>query len=139
MGGISGVVAGSSEGPRSRQRHSNDLGADGGYSSDGELVRGNVASDCSDDSESVELDELGSEDDAEDDEETGLTARERRRRRRWKRRNTRMDERIIGDLKVTKEEVREADQSVLKRSIINITLIGLWYVQQEKGKELMAC
>ncbi|KAH0548680.1 hypothetical protein GP486_007776, partial [Trichoglossum hirsutum] len=130
MGGKSGAAAGGSDGARSRQRHSNDLGADGergGYPSDGEPAHGNVASDCSDDSESVELDELDSEDDAEDDEETGLTARERRRRRRWKRRNTRMDERVIGDLKATKEEEREADQSVLRRSIVNVILIGLWY------------
>ena len=119
-------------GPRPRQQWLKDLNADGereSDSSDEEPAHGALMSDYSDESESLELDELESEDNVGGDEETGLTAKERRRRRRRKRRNTRMDERIIGDLKVTKEEEREADQSVLKRSIINVILIGMWYVQ----------
>ncbi|KAH0536916.1 hypothetical protein FGG08_006254 [Glutinoglossum americanum] len=118
------------DGSSSRQQRLEDLSAGGergSYSSDEEPTRGNLASDYSDDSESLELEELESEDGVEDDEETGLTAKERGRRRRRKRRNARVDERIIGGSKVTKEEEREADQSVLKRSIINIILIGLWY------------
>ncbi|KAI9767438.1 MAG: Triose-phosphate Transporter [Geoglossum simile] len=118
------------EGPRSRQQRLRDLGADGERnrdSSDDELAHGTLVSDFSDESEILELDELDSDDNVEDDEETGLTAKERRRRRRRMRRNTRIDERIIGDLKVTKEEEKEADQSVLKRSIVNVALIGLWY------------
>jgi solute carrier family 35, member C2 len=121
------------DGPRSRQQRLRDPGATGERnrdSLDGEPAHGTLMSDYSDESENLELDELDSEDNVEDDEETGLTAREQRRRRRQKRRNTRIDERIIGDLKVTKEEEREADQSVLKRSIVNVVLIGLWYVWQ---------
>lgn len=76
-------------------------------------------------SEDVELDDLISEDGA-DDEETGLTKEDKRKRRRRKRRRTHMNERIAGSVTVTKEEKTLADQSVLKRSLINALLIGLW-------------
>ena len=77
-------------------------------------------------SEEVELDDMSSEDGL-DDEETGLTKQNRRRRRRRKRRHTRIDERIArGDMGV-KEGKDFRVQSVLKRSLINASLIGLWY------------
>ncbi len=38
-----------------------------------------------------------------------------------------MDQRIAAD-RVTAEEKKEADQNVLKRSLINGLLIGLWYL-----------
>src|SRR6266516_4742620 len=70
-------------------------------------------------SEDVELDTLS-------DEETGLT-RDRQQKQRRRRRNSRISERIAGGNLVTKEEEREADQSVLKNSLINVCLILMWY------------
>jgi solute carrier family 35 protein C2 len=78
-------------------------------------------------SEDVELDDL-SEDGLQDDEETGLTGKDKGRRKRKRRRNTLMDQRIAADLKITAEEKKEADQSVVKKSLINGLLIGLWYL-----------
>lgn len=77
-------------------------------------------------SEDVELDAL-SDDGLEIDEETGLTGKDRGKRKRRRRRNTLMDQRIAAD-RVTTEEKKEADQNVLKRSLINGLLIGLWYL-----------
>lgn len=79
-------------------------------------------------SEDVELDDISS-DDGLDGEETGLTKEDRRRRRRRKRRHTRIKERIAGDGMAGKEWKNLANQSVLKRSLINASLIGLWYAQ----------
>lgn len=110
-----------------RERQRNQSGIDEGdehkyFSDDGH------ASDFSSrsTSEDVELDDMLSEDGA-DDEETGLTKEDIRKRRRRKRRRTRLNERIAGDATGTKEEESLADQSVLKRSLINALLIGLWY------------
>ncbi len=80
------------------------------------------------DSSDFELDELAAEEGLEDDEETGLTLAERRKRRRRKRRNTRLDERVAGDIEGAKAREQLAKFSVLKASIINGTLIALWYV-----------
>jgi solute carrier family 35 protein C2 len=77
-------------------------------------------------SEDMELDNL-SEDGLQDDEETGLTGKDRGRRKQRRRRNTLLDQRIAGDIKVTAEERKEADQNVLKQSLVNALLIGLWY------------
>lgn len=74
----------------------------------------------------LELDNMRSDDGLEDDEETGLTGRDRRRRRRCKRRNTRLDERVAADVKITKEEEKLAAQSIMKSMLINALLIGLW-------------
>ncbi len=78
-------------------------------------------------SEDVELDEL-SDDGLQDDEETGLTKKDKSRRKRRRRRNTLLDQRIAADVQITAEEKREADQNVVKRSLINGLLIGLWYL-----------
>lgn len=68
-----------------------------------------------------------SDEDLHDDEETGLTGKDKRRKRQKKRRNTLLDQRVARE-KITAEEKREADQNVVKRSLVNITLIGLWYL-----------
>ncbi|TVY18058.1 putative transporter [Lachnellula arida] len=78
-------------------------------------------------SEEVELDDL-SDDGLQDDEETGLTGKDKGRRKRKKRQNTQLDHRIAGDIKITDEEKKEADQNVFKRSLVNGILIGLWYI-----------
>ncbi|KAJ9161381.1 TPT-domain-containing protein [Coniochaeta hoffmannii] len=67
-----------------------------------------------------------SDEDLHDDEETGLTTKDKRRKKQKKRRNTLLDQRIVKE-SVTEEEKREADRNVLRRSLINVTLIGLWY------------
>lgn len=77
-------------------------------------------------SEDMELDDISS-DDGLDGEETGLTKEDRQRRRRRKKRHTRINERIAGDGMAGKEWKNLAKQSVLKRSLINALLIGLWY------------
>lgn len=74
----------------------------------------------------LELDDMRSQDGLEDDEETGLTGRDRRRRRRRKRRNTRLDQRVVEDVRFTKEEKELANQSLVKSMLINALLIGLW-------------
>lgn len=79
-------------------------------------------------SEELELDDMASDDGPTDDEETGLTTSERHTRRKWKRRRNQLDARIGGDVKVTKLEEKLADQSVVKRLVINAILIGLWYL-----------
>jgi solute carrier family 35 protein C2 len=78
-------------------------------------------------SEDVELEDL-SDDGLQDDEETGLTGKDKTRRKRNQRRNTLLDNRIAADLKITEEEKKEADQNVVKKSLINSLLIGLWYL-----------
>jgi len=79
-------------------------------------------------SDNVELDDLSEEDGLQDDEETGLTGKDKRRIKKRKRRNTLLDHRIAGEAQITAEEKREADQSVLRRSLVNGLLIGLWYI-----------
>jgi solute carrier family 35 protein C2 len=78
-------------------------------------------------SEDVELDDL-SDDDLQDDEETGLTGKDKGRRRKKRHGNTLMDQRIAGEVIITEEEKREADQNVVKKALINGLLIGLWYL-----------
>jgi hypothetical protein len=68
-----------------------------------------------------------SDEDLHSDEETGLTTKDKRRKKSKKRRNTLLDQRIVRE-SLTAEEKREADQSVVKKSLVNITLIGLWYL-----------
>lgn len=67
-----------------------------------------------------------SDEDLHDDEETGLTAKDRKRKQRKRRRNTLLDQRIAHD-KIS-EEKREADQTVVRKLVINGALIGLWYL-----------
>jgi solute carrier family 35, member C2 len=79
--------------------------------------------------ESVELDDMVSESGLSDDEETGLTSKERSERRRRKKRRTHLDARIAEDLdlKVSKEEKKLADVSVVRRLLVDAALIGSWY------------
>ncbi|KAK7532829.1 triose-phosphate transporter family-domain-containing protein [Phyllosticta citribraziliensis] len=70
---------------------------------------------------------LDDEEGLTDDEETGLTSKDRRKRRRRKRRNTRLDERIASDVTISKEEEKIATATFVKASLINTTLIALWY------------
>lgn len=75
-------------------------------------------------------DDSFSDEDLHDDEETGLTGKDKRRKRMKKKRHTRLDQRIVKDRDggLTAEEKREADQHVFRRSVINVVLIGLWYL-----------
>ena len=61
-----------------------------------------------------------------DDEEAGLTGKDRRKRKQRRRRNTLLNERVVGIAKGTGEEKLVADKSVLMKSLINALLIGLW-------------
>ncbi|KAI0596282.1 triose-phosphate transporter family-domain-containing protein [Biscogniauxia sp. FL1348] len=72
-------------------------------------------------------DESFSDEDLHDDEETGLTKADRRRKRDKRRRNTRLDQRIVRD-KITDEERKEADQNMMRKLAVNSVLIGLWYL-----------
>ncbi|KAI0022408.1 triose-phosphate transporter family-domain-containing protein [Xylariomycetidae sp. FL0641] len=72
-------------------------------------------------------DDSFSDEDLHDDEETGLTKKDRRRKRDKRRRNTRLDQRIVRD-KLTDEERKEADQNVIRKMGVNALLIGLWYL-----------
>jgi solute carrier family 35 protein C2 len=67
-----------------------------------------------------------SDEDLHDDEETGLTRKERRRKKQKKKRNTRLDQRIIRE-KITAEDKKAADQDIMKKLLLNASLIGLWY------------
>ncbi|KAI3332191.1 TPT-domain-containing protein [Xylariaceae sp. AK1471] len=68
-----------------------------------------------------------SDEDLHDDEETGLTDKDKRRKRNKRRRNTRLDQRIVRD-KLTDAERKQADQDVVRKLAINAVLIGLWYI-----------
>ncbi|KAL5328647.1 hypothetical protein ACEPPN_002149 [Leptodophora sp. 'Broadleaf-Isolate-01'] len=76
-----------------------------------------------------EVDDL-SDDGLQDDEETGLTGKDKGRRKSKRRRNTLLDQRIAGEVKVviSDEEKKEADQNVVRKSLINGMLIAMWYV-----------
>lgn len=78
-------------------------------------------------SEDLELDDL-SDDTLQDDEETGLTGKDKGRRKKRRRQNTLLDHRIAGEIKITAEEKKEADQNVFRKSLVNGILIGLWYL-----------
>ena len=85
--------------------------------------------DISDDdslSSDIELDPLVGDNSVTDDEEVGLATKERKNRQRRKRRNTRLDERIATITHASKDEDQIADTAVVKRSLINVGLIGLW-------------
>ncbi|PHH72783.1 hypothetical protein CDD83_4878 [Cordyceps sp. RAO-2017] len=69
-----------------------------------------------------------SDQDAHDDEEMGLTSRDRDRRRRKRRRNTRLDNRIAQEKDVSPDEMKEADQDVMRRLLVNGLFILLWYM-----------
>ncbi|KAF6837593.1 nucleotide-sugar transporter [Colletotrichum plurivorum] len=68
-----------------------------------------------------------SDEDLHDDEETGLTKKDKRRKKQKRKNNTRLDQRIVRG-GITAEEKKEADQNVVKRSMVNVALILLWYL-----------
>ncbi|KAL8295327.1 hypothetical protein RB600_001024 [Gaeumannomyces tritici] len=70
-----------------------------------------------------------SDEDLHGDEETGLTKSHRLRKLEKRRRNTRLDQRIARDGGgVTEQEKREADKTVVRRLLVNLSLIGMWYI-----------
>lgn len=75
-----------------------------------------------------EADDSFSDEDLHDDEETGLTKKDKRRKDQKKRRNTQLDQRIARGGDITAEEKKEADQNVVKKLVINASLILLWYI-----------
>jgi len=79
-------------------------------------------------SDDMELNNLSEEDGLQDDEETGLTGRDKGKRRKKRRRNTLLNQRIVPETQITPEEKKAADQSVVKKGVINGVLIGLWYL-----------
>lgn len=79
-------------------------------------------------SDDMELNDFSEEGDLQDDEETGLTTHSKAERKKKKMRHQSMDHRIAGDIKVTTEEKKEADWNVVKKSLMNGVLIGLWYI-----------
>lgn len=76
--------------------------------------------------------------------ETGLTAAERRTRAETRRQRTQLDQRIVSGSRgradssagegmpaaaaITADERKLADKSVVQRLLLNVTLIGLWYL-----------
>ncbi|KAI9789033.1 MAG: Triose-phosphate Transporter [Peltula sp. TS41687] len=77
-------------------------------------------------SDDVELEDVPSDEGLEADEETGLTKSERRRRKMRRRKNSRMDSRVMRES--TEIQRQLADKAVLRRSLVNGVLIGLWYL-----------
>ncbi|KFA48471.1 hypothetical protein S40293_00401 [Stachybotrys chartarum IBT 40293] len=70
-----------------------------------------------------------SDNDLQDDEETGLTDKEKRRRQKKRRRNTLLDQRISRDKGSTSiDERKEADKDVVRKLVVNVMLILLWYL-----------
>jgi solute carrier family 35 protein C2 len=79
-------------------------------------------------SDDVELSHLASDDALSDDEETGLTKKDKEHRKRTRRKNTRLDGRIAGNIHSAQQDQKEADRTVMRSMIINILLIGSWYL-----------
>lgn len=69
---------------------------------------------------------VSDDDDLQVDEEAALTGNARGKQRRKRRRNQHMDQRIVNDAEITKEEKKEADQNVLKSMLIDGLFIALW-------------
>lgn len=66
-------------------------------------------------------------DDHDSDEEAGLDTRGRTSRRERRYQDTSLNGRIVPESLSSKDETRLADLAVLKRSLVNVVLIGLWY------------
>lgn len=69
-----------------------------------------------------------SDEDLHDDEEIGLADRDRRRKQKKRARNMRLDQRIVPEQRLSSDEWKEADKSVIKRLAVNLVLILLWYL-----------
>lgn len=78
-------------------------------------------------SDDVELRSISSEDDMTDDEEAGLNAQDKNHRRRRRKRNTQLDQRVLGVDQVSQQEKSKADKNVLNALLINALLIASWY------------
>ncbi|EAW06565.1 putative nucleotide-sugar transporter [Aspergillus clavatus NRRL 1] len=116
-----------------REDHSRAIGEGVGYKRDEQRPLTADEADMSDLSsiaESVELGVVSSDDELHDDEEIGLTAKQRRRQRRQRRKQRRqLDARIAG-VKASRYDPLNlglADQDVIKKLLVNIGLILLWY------------
>ena len=79
-------------------------------------------------SDDVEMNHLSADEGSTNDEETGLTKGDRKRRRRRIEKNTLMDERVAGEVRMPLSNRMSADISVIRRSLVNVVLIGLWLV-----------
>ena len=79
-------------------------------------------------SDEYELGRMPADDIGTDDEETGLTKKTKERRKRKRRKATRLDERVAGTVKTSKQEQKVADWNVLKAMFINVLLIASWYL-----------
>ena len=101
-----------------------DLDESKARESDGEDASGSSGISDAD----IEIDDTGSDEGLDDDEETGLTRKDRKKRRRRKRRNTLMDERVAGGYSLTKEEEDMATKDIIKSTLMNVVLVGLWYL-----------
>lgn len=69
-----------------------------------------------------------SDDDLHDDEEMGLSTKDRSRRRKKRRRNRQLDNRIAPEKDISPDELQEADKDVVRRLMVNIVFILLWYM-----------
>lgn len=86
-------------------------------------------SDLSSIAESVEMDYMSTDDDLHDDEETGLTAKQKRQRRRRREQRRQLDARIA-NVKASRQDtfgMNLQDRDILKKLLINVGLILLWY------------
>ena len=130
---MAGLGNGSARGKRHGRRQSRRLHGDGSGAPDDKHLA--YSSDDGHDSEfssmsisdDVELSQLASGDALTDDEETGLTKKDKEHRKRKRRRNVRLDGRVAGNVKASKEQ-RDADRNVLKAMVINVLLILAWYL-----------
>ena len=68
-----------------------------------------------------------SDEDLHDDEETGLTKKEKRRKQKKRKRNAMLDQRIAREKKLSPDEQKEVDRSLIRRLMVNVGLILLWY------------
>lgn len=93
--------------------------------SDPRKSKDDISDDASFSSE-IELDPLVGENNVIDDEEVGIATNERTKRQWRKRRKTRLDERVASITHATKDGDQTADTAVVKRSLVNVVLIGLW-------------
>lgn len=109
----------------SRSRNPGVESKHGAYPSDEEYVSDFSSRSTSDD---VELQHIASEDGLTDDEETGLTRKDKRNRKRRKKKNTLLDQRIVGTGKMSRQDGNSADKNVLRASLINALLIASWYL-----------
>jgi solute carrier family 35 protein C2 len=130
-GAAAGAGAGSSptgspSRPRSLSLRSPGHGASGfGYADGAEDIAGSPSAWKTD---REDTDSGASDEDLHDDEETGLTKKEKRRKQRKRRRNTLLDQRIAQEKGISADEVRAADKNVVRRIVINVLLVLLWYL-----------